>query len=73
MEDFIHQTWLVEGGHMTNSPETIMYASVVFKKTVGIVLMIVALNHLEVKSADILNAYVKTPVTVNHVASLIWQ
>ena len=48
---------------MTESPATIMYASVVSRETARIVLMIAALNDLEVKSINILNAYVQAPVT----------
>ena len=48
---------------MTHAPATITYASVVSRETVRIVLMITTLNDLEVKSGDILNAYVHAPVT----------
>ena len=40
-----------------------MFASVVLRETVRIALMITALNDLEIKSGDILNAYVQAPVT----------
>ena len=48
---------------MTKAPAPIMYASVVSRETVRIVLMIAALNDLEVKLGNILNAYVQAPVT----------
>ena len=47
--------------HMTEAPATIMYARVVTRETVRIV-MIAALNDIQVKSADMQNAYVKAPV-----------
>ena len=40
-----------------------MYTNVVSTEMIHIALMIVALNNFEVKSADILKAYVKAPVT----------
>ena len=63
MEDFKRKARLVTGGHMTKAPATIMYASIVSKETVRIVLMIATLNDLEVKLDNILNAYVQAPVT----------
>ena len=48
---------------MTKALVNITYASVVSRETVRIALMIVALNDLEVKSGNILNAYVQTSVT----------
>ena len=63
MEDFRHQARLVAGNHMAKAPATIMYASVVSRETVRMALMIAALNDLEVKSGNILNAYVQAPVT----------
>ena len=48
---------------MTKAPATIMYASIVSTETVRIALMVAALNDLEVKSDDILNAYIQGSVT----------
>ena len=48
---------------MTRALATITYASIVFKETVRIALMIAALNDLEVKSGDIINAFVQALVT----------
>ena len=61
MEDFRHKARLVAGGHMTEAPATIMYASVVSREKVRIALTITALNDLEVKSGDISNAYIRAP------------
>ena len=63
MEDFICKTRLVAGGHMAKAQATVTYASVVSRETVIIALMIITLNNLEVKSGDILNAYVQVLVT----------
>ena len=63
MEDFRHKARLVAGGHMIGALSTILYASIVSKETVRIALMIAALNDLEVKSGDIINAFVQALVT----------
>ena len=44
---------------MNKAPATIMYASIMSRETVGIVLMIATLNDLEDKLGNILNAYVQ--------------
>ena len=67
MEDFRHKARLVAGGHLTKAPATITYASVVSRKIVRIALMLAALNDLEVKAGDVLNAYITAPV-----AKKIW-
>ena len=48
---------------MTKAKATVTYANVVSRETVRIAQMMAALNDLEVKSGDILNAYVQAPVT----------
>ena len=58
MEVFRHKARLVAGGHMTKALATSTYASVMSRKTVRIALMIAALNDLEVKLGNVLNAYV---------------
>jgi hypothetical protein len=54
---------MVAGGHMTEAPKTLTYASVVSRESVCIVLTMAALNDLEVKAADIQNAYLTAPVS----------
>ncbi len=56
MEDFCRKARLVAGGHRTKAPATITYASVVSRETVRIALLMAALNDLEVKIGDVLNA-----------------
>ena len=51
------------GGHITNAPPTITYASVVSRETVRLALTTAALNGLQVKAYDIMNEYVTAPIT----------
>ena len=53
MEDFWRKARLVAGGHVTEPPPTIKYASVVSRDTVGNSLKLAALNELPLKVADI--------------------
>jgi hypothetical protein len=62
MEDFHRKARLVAGGHMTETPALNTYASVVSCEPVCITLTLAALNDLEVKTADIKNAYLIAPV-----------
>ena len=63
MEDLRRKARLVAGGHMTDTPDTLTYASVVSRDTVRLALTIAALNDLEVKVGDVLNAYITAPIT----------
>jgi len=63
MEDFRRKSRLVAGGHMTETPKCMTYSSVVSRETVRIALTIAALNDLQVKAGDIVNAYVTAPVS----------
>ena len=65
MEDFCCKARLVAGGHATKTPVTETYTSVVSHETVRIALTIDALNDLEVKMGNIMNAYITAPVTKN--------
>jgi hypothetical protein len=62
MDGFARKYWMVAGGHTTKAPATLTYASVVSRESVRIVLTMAALNDLEVKAADIQNAYLTAPV-----------
>jgi hypothetical protein len=62
MEDFHRKARFVAGGHMTETPASNTYASVVSREPVCITLTLAALNDLEVKTADIKNAYLTAPV-----------
>ena len=54
---------MVAGGHTTEAPATITYASVVSGETLQIALLLAALMDLEVKTTDIDNAYITDPNT----------
>jgi hypothetical protein len=67
MEDFLRKARFMAGIHMTETPASntyasVAYASVVSHESVCIALTLAALNDLEVKTADIKNAYLTTPV-----------
>ena len=65
MVDFRLKAQYVAVGNMKNAPPTITYASVVSRDTVRLALTISNLNGLQVKAADIMNAYVTDPITEN--------
>ena len=67
MEYFWRKAILVAGGHVTEPPYTITYASVVSRKTVHVALTVEALNDLQVRASDIDNDYIQAPV-----AEKIW-
>ena len=48
------------GGHQTDSLASITYPSIVARDYVRIILMIAALNELDLNSCDIKNAYLTT-------------
>jgi hypothetical protein len=63
MEYIRRKARLVAGGHKTVTPHAITYASVVSRESVIIELTLAALNDLDVKMADIENAYLTAPLT----------
>ena len=50
---------------MTETPICMTYSSVVGRETVRIALTIVALNEIQVKAGDVMNAYVTAPCSKN--------
>ena len=56
-ENFRRKARLVGGGHMTESPSSITYCSVVYQDSIRIALTIAALNGLDILACDIYNAY----------------
>ena len=56
-ENFRRKSWLVAGGHTTETPATLTYSSVVSRDSVRIALTMAALNGLTVMACDIQNAY----------------
>ncbi len=65
IEDFRQKARLVAGGHWTEAPATITYASVVSRGTMRLALTIVSLNDLKVKVGNVLNTYITAPVKEN--------
>jgi hypothetical protein len=63
IEDFRRNTRFVAGGHTTDTPHAMIYTSVVSRESMRIALTIAALNDLDVKMADIENAYLTAPLT----------
>jgi hypothetical protein len=63
MEDFRRKARCVAGGHTTDTPHAMTYASVVSRESVIIALTLAALNYVDVKMADIENAYLTAPIT----------
>ena len=62
MEYFRRKARLVAGGHGTEPPATITYASVVPRETVRVALKLSALNDFTMKVADIQNSHITAPV-----------
>ena len=56
-EGFCRKARYVAGGHQTDSPASITYSSVVARDSVRIILMIAALNGLDLNRCDINHAY----------------
>jgi hypothetical protein len=63
MEDFRRNARFFAGGHTIDTPHAMTYASVVSRESARIALTIDALNDLDVKIADIENAYLTAPIT----------
>ena len=62
LEDFRRKARFVAGGHLTEAPPpAAAYASVVSRESVRIALTLAALNDLEVKSSDVMNAFLSSP------------
>jgi hypothetical protein len=63
MEDFWRKARFVAGGNTTDTPHAMTYASVASRESVRIALTLAALNYVDVKMADIENAYLTAPIT----------
>ena len=58
--DLTRKARYVAGGHLTDPPSSMTYASVVGRETVRIAFLLAALNDLKVLAGDIQNAYLNT-------------
>jgi hypothetical protein len=63
MEYLRRKARCVAGAHTTDTPHAMTYASVVSRESVRVSLTLAALNDLDVKMADIENAYLTAPIT----------
>ena len=61
-ENFRRKVRCVGDGHKIDTPSSITYSSVVARDSVRICLLIAALNELDIKCADIMNAYLTAPI-----------
>jgi hypothetical protein len=55
--DFTRKARFVAGGHMTDTPGSITYSSVVSRDSVRLVFLIAGLNDLDVLAGDVTNSY----------------
>ena len=60
-EGFRRKARFVGDGHKTKPPSSITYSSVVSRDSVRIMLLVAALNNLDIQGADIENAYLTAP------------
>jgi hypothetical protein len=60
-EGFRRKARFCADGHKTKAPASVTYSSVVSRDSVRIMLLIAALNDLELKAADIQNAFLTAP------------
>jgi hypothetical protein len=63
MEDIRRKARSVAGGHTTDAPRVMTYASVVSIESVRIALTLETLNDLDVMMVDIENPYLTVPIT----------
>ena len=61
--DLTRKARFVAGGHLTDPPTSMTYASVVSRESVRIALLLAALNQLNILSGDIGNAYLNAATT----------
>ena len=59
--DFWRKACFVAGGHMTDTPNTLTYSSVVSRDSVKVAFLVAALNDINIMACDIGNAYLNAP------------
>jgi hypothetical protein len=62
MEDFRRKAIFVAGGHTTDTPHAMTYASVVSRESVRIAPTLDAVKYVDVKMAEIENAYLTAQI-----------
>ena len=60
-EDFWRKARMVAGGHTTKTLSSVTYSSVVSRDLVWMIIMIAALNDIDLQAADIENTYLTDP------------
>ena len=55
--DLTRKTWFVAGGHLTETPASIMHSRVVRRDSVWLAFLIAALNNLKIIACDVGNAF----------------
>ena len=72
--DLTRKARYVAGGHLTDPPASLTYASVVSRESVRIAFLIAALNDLDILAGDVQNAYLNAPTTekVHFIAGSEW-
>jgi hypothetical protein len=63
MEDLCRNARFVAGGHTTDAPHMMTYASVFSRESARIALTLATLHDLDVMMGDIENAYLTAPIT----------
>jgi hypothetical protein len=61
--DLTRKARYVAGGHQTDPPKDMVYASVVSRDSVRLAFLLAALNDLNILAADVQNAYLNAPTT----------
>ena len=59
--DFTRKARFVAGGHMTTTPDSLTYSSVVSRDSIRIAFLVAGLNDLDVLAGDVTNAYLNAP------------
>jgi hypothetical protein len=59
--DFTRKASFVAGGHLTEAPGSITYASVVSRDSIRLAFLIAGLNDLDVLAGDVTNANLNAP------------
>ena len=60
--DFTRKAQLVAGGHLTQTPTSLTYASIPSRESVRLMFLVAALNNLNIVMTDIGNAYLNVKV-----------
>ena len=65
-DNFRRKARFVADGHLVETPDSMTYSTVVYRDSVRILLLAAALNGLEVKGADVQNAFLSADNLEKH-------